>query len=81
MLIYYNFKLINYNEKSIIMKNNLSLNDLFEEIPPNELRKNLQELFFGYVINKQGVWPLNFPDMSGNIYSLMIFLDDLDEST
>ena len=57
------------------------LNELFEEIPPNELRKNLQELFFGYVINKQGVWPLDFPDMSGNIYSLMIFLDDMDEST
>jgi hypothetical protein len=46
---------------------------------PDELRRNVTEIYHSYVINEHEILPDNFEKMATNLYFLIDFLDDADK--
>lgn len=53
------------------------LSQLFEAIPPRDLRKLLQELYFRYQMNVEHAD--NIPELTEAVYFLLKFLDEMEE--
>lgn len=54
------------------------LENLFEFCPPQELRKTLNRLFIVYVMNNHNVLPVDFDEMSENVFLLNDFLESVE---
>ncbi len=55
------------------------LNNLFQFVPPTDLRKSVQEAFFGYLLQNQSPQPENFEKTVLDFYFLILFLQDAEE--
>jgi hypothetical protein len=50
------------------------LEDLFEFVPPDKLRKSIQEIYFGYIDGTPDLHK-DFKEISSDIYFLIDFLE------
>jgi hypothetical protein len=56
------------------MKLSKELEQLFEFVPPDKLRKSIQEIYFGYIDGTPDL-PHGFKEISSDIYFLIDFLE------
>jgi hypothetical protein len=54
-----------------------TLEHLFTTVPPHELRENLLELYHSYLMHCDGNLPINFDQISRNMYHLIHCLPDI----
>jgi hypothetical protein len=54
-----------------------TLDHLFHAAPPGELRENLIELYHSYLIRAHDSLPVNFDQLSRNMYHLIHCLADI----
>ena len=66
------------NNMSIDHKIKNKLEELFDFVPPKQLRQSVTQVFFGYLFNMKKELPENFERISEDIYFLLTFLEQVE---